>query len=461
MTDPLIKMKEFLTEQEKEKLKFSVQDHKEVFRKIQEMNPTKRTAPSRVKIVSTYIFTSAAICILLFTLLLQSPLQSKVLAAFPFIGSFFSEYGDEGLKEAVKKKDLHAINQTAEDQGIKITMNEIFYDGARISVAYTLEAQDKRKGENFNIFLYDLKVNGKSLNNYGISGVKETKKGNQYIKINNVEISQPLPDQFKLDFSIQELVSVSKGESVKGNWAFSLPVSKAGTSYQYIPNVSKKTDREELKVTSITFGPSGIKMKIILKQKQELVRSYMRYRILDDKNRVIESLNEGATIFRYKNKVATAFTEPLLMPVKKIPDYITVQPYQMPYGNGKPKETIKQITEKLPIVLPQGEKGRIIINKIEKKKNEIWVYYKAEGDVVEDRVRNLYLLNTQSNFKPDNFIEGKFDGNRKSASQMVRFKTSYKDNLYFLTADWGPRLIKELQLKIPIDKSKLIKKENK
>jgi hypothetical protein len=81
-----------------------------------------------------------AVILITFIVLLQTSMKQQVLAAIPYLHSLFSDYGDKGQKEAVKKTDPQQINQTVESNGVRITFNEVLYDGARISVVCSIEA---------------------------------------------------------------------------------------------------------------------------------------------------------------------------------------------------------------------------------------------------------------------------------------------------------------------------------
>ena len=69
-----------------------------------------------------------------------SPAMAKVASHIPIIGTFFNDVNDEGLRIAGQKGLTQMVDQTAKDNGITLTMNEIFYDGTRLTFGYTQES---------------------------------------------------------------------------------------------------------------------------------------------------------------------------------------------------------------------------------------------------------------------------------------------------------------------------------
>jgi len=465
MNDPLGKIKNLLSEDEKEKLRFTVEDRERVFQMIQESKGQSGRNRIPVKTVTSYILMPAAVVIIAFILLLQTSMKQEVLAAIPFINSLFSEYGDEGQKKAVEKTEVQHINQTVEDKGVKITFNEIMYDGERISVSYTIEATSgKYKGKNLDIFLFNMKVDGKDVTEYGFSGGSNDKKiGNKYLKVQNIDLKKALPDKFTINLTIQELLPVEdvSHKTIKGNWTFSLPVKRTGETYELTPTVSKKTDLGELRVRKIIFAPSGMEVEIEYKRPVDLIRKNPRlgFKVLDSNKKEMKVLSGGVNSYRYKNGIVTGETKIIYEPMKKIPEYIKIQPYFD--GINEFKTNKINITEKLPIFLPQGENGGILINKIEKKQGEVWVYFDVKGDYVKLK-KQLFTIIKGNEWTRQNVIkkEGNFD-NSKSKNQIIKFKTPYSEDLNLVSSTiFVPKVIKELEMKIPIHKEELVKQES-
>lgn len=464
MNEPLLNVKIMLTDEEKEKLKFTGEDREKVFQMIQESKGQTGRKKIPVKIVASYILMPAAVVIITFMLLVQTSMKQQVLAAIPIINSLFSVFGDEGQKRAVEKNEVQHINQTVEDNGVKITFNEILYDGARISAAYTIEATSgKYKGKNLDIFLFNMKVDGKDVKEYGFSGGSNNKKiGNKYLKVQNIDLKKALPDKFTLNLTIQELLPVDdvSHKTIKGNWMFSLPVKRIGETYEYNPTVLKKTDLGELRVKKIIFAPSGTQLEMEYKRPESLIRKtpFISFRVFDSNKKEMKKVSSGNS-YRYKNGIGTGESKIIFEPLKKVPDYIKIQPYFD--GRNDLKINKIKITENLPIFLPQGENSGILINKIVKKQREVWVYFDVKGDFVELR-KKLFTLIKGKDRTPESVIKSEGDlNNDRRKNQIIKFKTPYSEDLNFFSSSiYVPKIINEWEMKIPINKEELVKLES-
>jgi hypothetical protein len=63
-----------------------------------------------------------------------SPVMAKYLSNLPIIGSAFQSAGDIGLKQAGDEMASSFTRQTITDKGVPITLDQIIYDGSRISI---------------------------------------------------------------------------------------------------------------------------------------------------------------------------------------------------------------------------------------------------------------------------------------------------------------------------------------
>lgn len=455
MYEPSGNIKKLLSKDEKVKLKFTKMDRERVFQKIEESSGHIGRKLHPVKIL---IPVAAAIIII--GLLLPSSIPQQVLASIPFFNSFFAQYGDEGQKKAVETTEFQQINQTVEDNGVKVTFHEILYDGARISVSYTIEATSGMyKGKNLDFFAFVMKVDGQDLTSYGFSGGSNDKKiENQYLKVQNIDLNKSLPEKFTLSLSVYELLQVDDiaGKRIKGNWAFSFPVEKKGESIEFSPNVSKKTELGEIKVRNIVFAPSGTLVEIACKQTVNPDKKYssISYDVLYSNNKELKILGGRNPCSPSSKPIRKLETKLVLAPLKEIPESITIQPYYD--GMSEIKTNKISITEKLPFFLDQGANGGIVINKIEKKPGEVWVYLDVKGDFAEIRKRNINLMKGNEMLVINKV--GDID-NPESKDQLIKFKTPYSDDLIFSSSTFfKQKNIEEWKLTIPINKEDLVKK---
>lgn len=464
MNSPFNHLHKMLTEEEKEKLKFTADDRKTVFRKIKENKEPPKRKGNIVQTAAAYVLAPVALAIVTLAVLLQTPLKQEVVTALPYLETFLSKYGDEGQKEAVKENKVQVINQSVVSEGARITIHEVLYDGARISISYSLEPEDDKLKESLlDVFLFNISVDGEEVSEYGLSGGEEKKQGNKIIKVQNLEIEKDLPNQFILGFNIQELIASSpdnmESQFIKGEWNFSFPIKRIGEIYTLNPNTLKTTELGEVKVNKIALAPSGVLLEIERKQKSELINNgkVIDYKLLDEEGNELKQIGGTSDTFRYKSGFGTGAGKRIYTPVEDIPESITLKPYYRFLPMDQIKEYTTTINGKLPLYLPQGEGGGIVVKKVEKKPNEVWVYFDVEGDFVTERKFNLSLRKGKET-TPASIIDSEGDlDNKKRKNQLIKFKTSYNDDLYFRTTNYIPEWVKGWELKIPIDKDQLSK----
>ncbi len=464
MNNPDKKINRIYSKQEQEKLKFSSEDQKIVFSKIQN-GSIERKKKASFTIIAASIMMPVLLAVILLSLL-QTPLKPHITSALPFLESLLKEHGDEGQKKALKEYEPQQINQSAESNGIKITMNEVFFDGARISASYAIENQNEDKAKDLDFFSYNMKIDGGNAGDIGFSGGKIIEReGNKINKIVNIDIEKELPETFTFELSIDELINTEDMESdtIKGSWSFSFPIKRIGEIYQLEPSIVRKSNLGDFRIRKMTFSPSGMLMDIETKQTQEAIQEtgVIAYKVYDDKGKLLTPLNESGSSYKYESGTGTRITSILYSPADSIPKRITVKPYiSLRFLKGEPEENIISITEKLPIFLPQGENGGILINEIVEKKGEVWVKYDVKGDFVPERKKNFSLINGKERSKETSVEQ---EGDRDSAkrkNQLMKFKIPYNENLHFIAIDESPEWIKGWELKILIKKEDLKKLSN-
>lgn len=63
----------------------------------------------------------------------MSPVVAQVLKQIPIISSVLAAAGDPGHKQAITSGFGSQVDQTVSDNGIKVTVTEVLFDGARLS----------------------------------------------------------------------------------------------------------------------------------------------------------------------------------------------------------------------------------------------------------------------------------------------------------------------------------------
>lgn len=204
-----------------------------------------------------YVTASAAI-VLLATVVIGfvSPTMAQVLSRIPFVGSVFEAAGDAGLQISSREGLATVVNQTAIDQGIEITMNEVIYDGIRLSVGFV---HDRSLGLQFTPRLGSLEIDGNPLI-YSMGGVTKALPSNRKATVFKFTPSEPLPEQFTMTLQLDAVELTEGGERivVDGNWRFETEVNRLreGIIARVFDDPPEKTDGQVIvRVREVMFTP--------------------------------------------------------------------------------------------------------------------------------------------------------------------------------------------------------------
>ncbi|MGD6818229.1 DUF4179 domain-containing protein [Metabacillus sp. 84] len=457
MSDPY-KMGDFLSNQEKEQLKFTSHDRNKVFEKIRLDEEPAKEPSMRFKKGLVYVLTPVAVAALATLVFVQTPIKEQILSSPPpSSGTLTSQYGDQELKTAIKENEQQIINQTAEDKGVKITIKEVFYEGPRITIFYEMD-YDKDKYKSLNTVM-EFAADGERLRHEFVSGHMNglPEDAPENLRMEVIELKKELPEEFKLDINIHSLYSLDPAaskEQIKGKWHFTFPVEKQGTEYRYSPTASVKKEAE-LFIEEAVFSPTGIQIRT---RAEEFTGKHNReeqvsYKVYDDTGNELEIRNHyGHTDYERKDGKVLSHNIQSYKPLKEIPDYLVIQSKRYLRDGSMPAE--KEITASLPLYLPQNKEGGITVTKLEDKGNEVWVHYTVKGN---DPKTRKYFFNVYDKGNPnaDGYLE---DYNYQSAddsrSHIAKFKTVYSEKLVF-QASAPPIVVEELELKVPLNKEDL------
>ncbi|BCG57126.1 DUF4179 domain-containing protein [Paenibacillus sp. URB8-2] len=214
-----------------------------------------------------------------------SPAMANLVSQIPVLGSVFSQYGDSGLKRVSDNGLTAAVGVTKISGGVSLTINEVFYDGTRLSIGYSLETE-KPMGEAYSNLRPGLTVNGKVK---GFSGSEKQTIITPTYRTGILEIDPPtdLPDQFKLGLTFQ-------AEDSK-QWEFSIPViAQADTKLVTIDH-KQQAGGIDLAVPEITTGPAGIRLtyNAVSSETDDLV-NYISFIAVDETGHALGNHSGGA-----------------------------------------------------------------------------------------------------------------------------------------------------------------------
>ncbi|KZZ85558.1 DUF4179 domain-containing protein [Bacillus sp. SJS] len=461
MNDPFNK-KDYLTDHEKQQLRFSRHDRNMVFEKIRQQQPAKER-PSRFKKAMAYVLTPAVVGLIAILVAVQTPIKEDIISAFPALGSLSSQYGSPELKSAVQKNKPQIINQSAEDKGIKITIKEVLYDGPRISMYYEVDY----KGKAYDHIQTNLTftANGEDMRNKHILGgdmMGMPKDAPKNLHFETIEFKKKMPKKIKLEIKSKSVFVSNKNRSgppkeIMGKWAFSFPVEKKGTEYRYTPNIKAKKE-SEFSIKEIVFAPTGIQLSTNMsnwrgKYNDDALTSYY---LFDDKGNRLEIKNHAHTDYERKDGKINESTIAVFKPMQRIPEFVTVQSKKYYYPREN-KPVTKSIEEKLPLYIPQNKDGGLTVTKVEQKKNEVWIHYEVKGDDPQLRKYFFKLLKVKDGKVADWLDDQTLKSADSSRKHIAKFKTSYSKDLQFEVSS-PPETIEEFKVKVPLKKEYLEKR---
>lgn len=326
----------------------------------------------------TFYFVSAAILIIgiFISTASISPAMAKIAAQVPIIGTFFNDVQDEGLKIAGQKGLTQVVDQSSKDNGITLTMNEIFYDGTRLTFGYTQEsifAIGELESPN-------IKVNGKEINfSSGFSGSFVTPQ--KYKGIIDINPTEELPEEFEISIRIDAI------GLVPGKWEFNFPVKQSNEVTVIRPEKVIMIDKAEVKISSLKLGPAGtdLAVQVTARENESKIDPYdLNFFIVDEHDNVLDALG-GSGHGDTENGEIKATLDFLFSPLKEGVKKVRVIPYSRLEQNGGLEEvSVDMNSQELPFTLSQGDFGNILINDIQYKEDQTIVYFDVQSDEIYD-----------------------------------------------------------------------------
>lgn len=372
-----------------------------------------------------------------------SPVMAKVASNIPVVGTFFNDVGDDGLKIAGQKGLTQVVDQTAKDNGITLTINEIFYDGTRLTLGYTQESL-LPLGE---LERPVIKADGKEINfSSGYSGEYITPQ--KYKGVVDITPTEELPEQFKMEIRFDAV------GLVPGDWSFKFPVRQSNEVKVIKLSEVIKLEGAELSVNSLKIGPAGtvLNMKIIA-ESGKLDPHNLDYYLIDDKGSVINFLNgrvNGETVNGKEYAALQRLYEPLDETVRRV----KVIPYRLEYPlEDLKEESVRLDNIQLPFTMSQGEFGDIIITDIKYTENRTIVYYDVNSEAILDNNASMNPLWIEdANGKKVILDEKPFAERIEHKSFKKEFDTGNKKGLTLKTLHQPlPEMYEGFEIEIPVN----------
>ncbi|MGE7838873.1 DUF4179 domain-containing protein [Viridibacillus arvi] len=271
----------------------------------------------RMKMV--YSLSSVAVASILFvSSATVSPAMAKIVSKIPIIGAVFSESGDPGLEKVHEQGLTNLIGDTKNTGGTSITLDEVFYDGTRFTIGFSIISENIIE-KSYLSSGPEIKINGQAFSN--ASTYSETKISPTHrTGIINIDSLDDLPEAFTLGVNFT---------SVDGKqWDFSTPVSMK-TEVEYLTiNHSQTVEDINLTVSDLEISAAGLRFNFNADTEKinYLTNGYLDFKVIDDKGNELISHSGGSQIQNVDGK--EELTGSLLIdPIKDNAKTLKVIPY--------------------------------------------------------------------------------------------------------------------------------------
>ncbi|NRG44484.1 DUF4179 domain-containing protein [Bacillus sp. CRN 9] len=167
----------------------------------------------------------------------------------PLSDSLLYHYGDEGIQRVVEKGKAQRLNLVAEDQGMKIILEEGYLDDSQMVISYRVEGE-KFHNLNNHISMLDLTVDDNSSIN---TGIMLNPKGG-LITFSKASLFK-IPDQPNIELNINSVGHVD------GNWSFNFELKKEEELFKisYFDRIVQKDNQgNSFAITEAKLTPSQL-----------------------------------------------------------------------------------------------------------------------------------------------------------------------------------------------------------
>ncbi|MFC5700606.1 DUF4179 domain-containing protein [Cohnella faecalis] len=332
---------------------------------------------------------AAVITILCGFSMLSAP-AAAALRQVPIIGSVFGQVGDYGLRLIYEGKTSTKVQLSDSHKGITFHVRDVLYDGTSLAFGYYFDGADE--GISSSNIRMDVYVNGKKTDFRGFGYAMSELNG--YIWHERPEQPDSLPEKFDLS------LKVSRVGDVKGNWSVTVPVEeyKEGRLTLF-PNVGKSSPDFSLLVRKVRFSPTMTAVDLDVQQAvmENIVLDY----VLEDDQGVEYPPYEStwSTIIAPKQLNKTLETSLLFGPTGRIPKWIKIKPFLPSTDLGEETKAgmVSPPAPDQPIVLLQGEAGKMDILSVEYFRDRTRVHYRVQGKFPFFRASGLAIEDSGGN----------------------------------------------------------------
>jgi hypothetical protein len=309
-----------------------------------------------------------------------SPAVAQVLKEVPLLGSLFEQSASLLTKEAVNKGYVNEVQKSAEDNGIKIDISEVYFDGMNLSIGYTVHVNETRQKWRLasQPLMPWITLDGKEQDySWTFEELEETDRTSKGI----MHVSFQSQEAKTLQMKIDEVYGN------KGEWSFHIPVENRAVHKDTSALNSKVQKRWAKGNNLITVETVVVKpghTDIIFSQKTEAGKKAISLQdtgvALYDEEGTILSQGYRTPVPGADGTFIVSYPE-----IKKLPDNILLslcETGELKLANDPAfKHYEFSSTDRFPADVPVTEKQKIVIQSIEETNKDVKVTFEIKGDI--------------------------------------------------------------------------------
>jgi Family of unknown function (DUF5643)/Domain of unknown function (DUF4179) len=248
----------------------------------------QEASPKRKRVNRKFWYSTGAAVVALGVLVSStavSPAMASLVSKIPVIGSILGTYGDSGLKQVSEQGLTTKIGESQVVEGNALTVNEVYYDGTRFTIGYTLETKEPM-GEHYLSPATDITVNGETVNIAG--STKHTQITPTLLTgIENIDWVAGMPNEFQLGLTFH-------AEDDK-KWSFSFPVQVSTDTKRVAIDHQQQAGGISLSVSDVKIGPAGLLFSFqAVSNEMDYLSSYLDFKVVDAKGNELASHSGGS-----------------------------------------------------------------------------------------------------------------------------------------------------------------------
>ncbi|WP_232696371.1 DUF4179 domain-containing protein [Brevibacillus daliensis] len=360
----------------------------------------------------------------------------------------FELYDDDKIDKYVEQGMTVPYAESRTDQGVTVTVTDIYYDGEEMFIGYVIRLPENWKGSeivskkwnpNTNITINDdtsvfrsVRVDMKKVNDNLYAAVEKHRREGPLVK-------EPLPDSFKIKLEATEIGNI-KGT---GKWKWELPFTMPKEAQEYLqtfePNVKAAWNDLSIQVDKVLKNASTTSVFLTVegpKEKRELLQF----------NASSENSTEAFQVKTERRHDETSSKIEVWWDTRhKEERALLLKPYFFDFARDS---VDLELENKYPIEKPLAD-GSAVINKVE---------YLAEKTLVH------YELKQITNYLDHNIYSNELrheEGSQLKGKIVPSNKNSMQFTAEFPAIDPKQKSSFDLSVNTKVDLSKIEKKEDK